>query len=61
MSPSGEQTPPEVPVSERVRGLSPASCDHTVEAFFEHFPWVPSHHVRLSQWETQAFFERFVR
>lgn len=51
---------PEPSVSAVVRGLSPDAHGQPVDGFFDRFPWTPSLHVRLSQWETRTFFDRFL-
>lgn len=43
-----------------VKGLSPDAHAQPVDGFFDRFPWTPSLHVRLSQWETRTYFDRFL-
>ena len=60
MSRAPASLPPDSAGPSTVRGLSPEAREQSVDGFFERFPWTPSLHVRLSQWETRTFFERFL-
>jgi hypothetical protein len=52
--------PPDERVEAPVHGLSPEAREQSVDTFFERFSWTPSVHRRLSQWETQRFFDWFL-
>ena len=58
--PEGSSSVSREPSSLVVKGLAREAVEQRVELFFHHFPWTPSLHVRLAQWETRSFFDRFL-